>query len=454
MKIDLVLTSRGEGPIRDDVWDAIQAQVGVEIRVLRCYGPPRPGDRDRLETIVRARNEGKRLGSAPWVLLLDDDVILAPDAAARLVEALQGRPRFAAMGADYDGEMDRWTGSWDYPPHVGMGATLFRRSCLAGVTFRRETGKCECQCCCDDLRRARWGIGLVPGARAWHRPDPSRRDDLPSDAGLAAPDDGSEARPPRILTAFDRRHMRKFLSRFLPSLRRSGNHEPVTAFAYGLRSDERRRLKGDGVEVVSLPNNGTSPALRRLRDFPLALDGLPDDTPVAFWDAGDVLFQGPLGPLWDLVRAHPGKLLASREPLSHPETFVVEEWIGYIRDLEARARVFAIMGANPFLNSGFAAGTASAMRRYLREGDALLHSNELDGVIHWGDQVAMNVYCHTQPEVWQEIDEGWNYCLALRPPEQFRISPDGWTRRTDGKPVHVVHGNGCSLVWQALPVRI
>ena len=458
MIADILLLSRDDSPPRLDVWGGIQSQVGVELRVHRIVGPPRPGDRNRLDTIVRARNGGRRLGSAPWVMMLDDDVVLAPDCVARLVEALRGRPGFAAMGADYDGEMTRWPGSWDHPPHVGMGATLFRRERLAGVTFRWEPGKCECRCCCDDLRRGGWGIGLVPGARARHRPERSRRPDPPANSDETPhPPDRSRGLPAgtgRVLAAFDRHHLRKFRGRFLGSLRASGNREPVTALAYGLHPSEVRRLAADGVEVVAFPNNGTSPAIRRLRDFQGVIARWPDETPVAYWDAGDILFQGRLGPLWNLVRAHPDVLLAVREPAGYPESPAIVDWTGQIIDPEARRRTFEILSTHPFLNSGFVAGSARALMRYLREGDRLIHSSELRGLGHWGDQVALNLFCHAQPQVWREIPEAWNYCLVFRDARQFRVGPDGRTDRSDGQPVHVVHGNGGSLRWKELPVRI
>ena len=55
--------------------------------------------------------------------------------------------------------------NWDYPRHVGMAATLFRRERLERLTFRWEPGKCECRCCCDDLRRAGFGIGYLAGGQ-------------------------------------------------------------------------------------------------------------------------------------------------------------------------------------------------------------------------------------------------------------------------------------------------
>jgi hypothetical protein len=170
MDIDILFLSRDLSLPRVDVWNGIASQQGVTLRVHRVIGAPRLGDVNRLETIARARNQGKTVGAAPWVMFLDDDVVLGPRCAERLVSALRNRPSFAALGADCADQMSQGQWNWDYPPHVGMAATLFRRERLAGVTFRWQVGKCECQCCCDDLRQAGHAIGYLPGAQAWHRP--------------------------------------------------------------------------------------------------------------------------------------------------------------------------------------------------------------------------------------------------------------------------------------------
>src|SRR3954462_559182 len=51
-----------------------------------------------------------------------------------------------------------------------MGGTLFRRAALDEVRFRWQEKRCECQCCCDDLRRRRWAINYCPAAKARHLP--------------------------------------------------------------------------------------------------------------------------------------------------------------------------------------------------------------------------------------------------------------------------------------------
>src|SRR5262249_47191966 len=146
-------------------------------------------------------------------------------------------------------------------------------------------------------------------------------------------------------------------------------------------------------------------ALRRLRDFQGVLQRWPEDTPVAYWDAGDVRFQSGLGPLWEEVRARAAVLHVTRDGMSDPGNPVVRIWSDYIRDPAARRRAFEMMSTNLFLNSGFAAGTAGALLRYLRNGDRFLHSSALDGVDGWGDQVALNLYCHANPGAWREVPE-------------------------------------------------
>jgi hypothetical protein len=97
-------------------------------------------------------------------MFVDDDVALGPRCIARLVAGLRRRPLFAALAADYLGEHRRG----EVAPHVAMGATLFRREALQSIEFRWEARRCECQCCCDDLRRLHWGIGYTAAVKARH----------------------------------------------------------------------------------------------------------------------------------------------------------------------------------------------------------------------------------------------------------------------------------------------
>ena len=62
-------------------------------------------------------------------------MILGPDCVVRLVDGMKARPDFAALAADYAGEMIRSDLPSDGRLHITMGATLFRRDRLAPLTF-------------------------------------------------------------------------------------------------------------------------------------------------------------------------------------------------------------------------------------------------------------------------------------------------------------------------------
>jgi hypothetical protein len=447
VEIDVVVLSRDKSPLRPEIERGLwtQNQDGLEMRLHRVIGAPLPGDSDRWVTIARARNEGLARASSSWVMYLDDDVVLSPSCVRRLLEGLHERPGHAALAADYLGE-SKAHGPWSRPdPHVAMGATLFRRRALGLIRFRSQPGRCECQCCCDDLRRLGLAIAYLPEARARH--DPIRSNGhATGHSHVLSTLSPSRGLTGRVLAAFDRRHLERFRRLFLGSLRAFGNEEPVTAVGYGLYPSEQRALaRARGIELVSLSASQGRPPVRRLRDFQNVLARWPEAARVAYWDAGDVVFQGSLGPLWDLVAAHPDRLLAVREPVGYPTNPAVRAWTTSIHDPVFRRQAFALLSSRPFLNSGFAAGTARAMLAYFREADRLLHSPALRGTTDWGDQTALNLYCHTDPNRWQEIAEGWNFCVHDRRHGEVSIGADGRIRSAKGTPIHVAHGNAFSL---------
>ena len=340
--------------------------------VHRLTGTPRPGDPNRWETIARARNQGRTLGASPWVMCLDDDVVLEPDCLAQLLEGLQRRPEFAALAADSAGEMSRIWEHWDYPSHVGMAAVMFRRQRLAELTFRWEDDKCECLCCCEDLRAASQGIGYHPGALGMasatgRRSGPTHRCPIQ----LARTIDRRNRQPAVRATTQTRPDPRGLRSprpaQVSHAVSADSSRLGQPRAGVGLRlwplsvgTGAARKLSRAS-RSMAVPHDGVCPALRRLRDFQCVVAEWPEDTPVAYWDAGDVLFQGPLGPLWDMVDAHPDILLIAAEPKSYPENPVIRMWSDRVLDPSARARAFEIMSTHVFLNSGFAAGTASAL---------------------------------------------------------------------------------------------
>jgi hypothetical protein len=464
-RVDLVVLTRDDAPLHPDVERGIEVQTGVRVIVHRVIGKPLPGESCRLPAIVRARNEGKHRGSDPWLMFLDDDVVLSPGTVRQLLEGLGARPRFAALGADYLEESKGKVACG----HVAMGAALFRRSALNQIKFRWSPGKCECLCCCRDLRRKRMQIGYLPAARARHldstqktrqkggrshsAPRTAQNRDSPPHrnadaiAAVASQADGNGGGRAYVLAAFDRRHLQKFQHRFLSSLRAAGNDEPVIAFAYDLYPSERlqlRRLRG--VEVIAVPSNGAAVPIRRLLDFQGPLERLASDSVVAYWDAGDVVFQDRLVELWRLARENPQRLLVVAEPFGYPENSVVARWTLSIRDPSARKYAFELLSTRPYFNGGFAAAKVGAMLRYLQGAHGLLHSKALRGTTDWGDQTAMNVYCHSDATRFREIDERWNYCICQRTLKDRRLLPEGRFARDDGRPISVVHGNGGAFI--------
>jgi hypothetical protein len=250
-----------------------------------------------------------------------------------------------------------------------------------------------------------------------------------------------------VLTAFNRWHLPRFRRQFVPSFRAAGNGETVVAVTYGLYPSERRALEAlPGVEVVVAPSNDdlVVPA-RRLRDFQGVVAALPEDTPVAYWDAGDVIFQARVAPVWDLVRAHPDGLLVVRDDAGHPENTAVANWTLSITDPEARQYAYNLLTTHTYVNGGFAAGTARIMLQYLRGAHKIRHSKAMHGSSNPGDQTAMNLYCHADASRWHEIAIGWNYCINHRDPRTVRLLPDGRYAAAEGTPIYVIHGNGRAL---------
>jgi len=447
--IDLAVLTRDARPLSPEVAASIRAVQGVNLRVNRVIGTPRKSDPHRVATIARARNTAVQQARAPWLMFLDDDVVLAPDCIARLHHTLASRPDFAGVAADYLGE-SRWDQS---SPHVAMGATMFRRSALEQNKFRWEPNKCECLCCCEDLRNMGAKVEYLPTAKAKHLPDtaPLCVNSRKIESTVPCSAVNTYTSHPKVLVAFDRRDVNRFRNAFLRTMRASGNHQEVIVVGYGLYPSEIQSLSSaPGVRVIPKAVNGQMPPVRRLSDFAEVLTDMPEDTPVAYWDASDVIFQGSLDPLWKLAQEHPDKLLAVREPRGYPHNRAIAGWTYSIRHPEMRRRAFQLFAKGPFLNSGFGAGTAATMKAYFAEATRLRHSAELFGTSDWGDQTAMNLYCHSDSNRWHEVAQGWNYCVHDRPVDDVHVSPDGKVFDRRGTPIHAVHGNARSLAKLAI----
>ncbi|MFG0265198.1 MAG: glycosyltransferase [Rhodopirellula sp. JB055] len=310
--IDLALLTRDDQPLQDSVRNAVESQVGVRLNVHRIIGQPSGTDASRIATIVRARNEAVRRARSEHMMFLDDDVVLAKDCIARLHHGLIARSNYGAIAADYLGESSPHRDS----RHVSMGATLFRRSVLRRNAFRWEPSKCECLCQCEDIRRSGARIGYLSGAKAWHltRRQSARRCANSSTVTANPPPtyvDPEVVQTAKILVAFNRRDVRRFQDVFLRTLRASGNTQEVIVVGYGLYPSEIQSLQRlANVRFIRQPYNGQLPPVRRLSDFRDIVSLLAPRTPVAYWDAGDVLFQGRLDSLWQQTQQHPDQILS------------------------------------------------------------------------------------------------------------------------------------------------
>ena len=427
--VDVVLLHRpGDVPKREVV-DAINSQVGVQVRLHIHVGHPEASDFNRWFTIARARNAMKSYGTSPWVMFVDDDVILDRECIQNLLLQLKRNTHLGVFGADYSNDLSQS----NRQGHISLGATLWRRSVVSRLTFRATKQLCECWCAAHDLRHNGVGIAYCTEASAKHL-KPTRLNH-----------EATVLKPGRVLAAFDRRDIRRFQHHFLATLRASGNSEQVLAVGYGLYPSEANalsRLPNVRLEVAA--NNGQMVPVRRLHDFARLTAELEADTPVAYWDVADVIFQDSLKPLWQLIASNPGKLLAVAEPKGYPHNAVIPAWSLSIRDRAARAHAFALLKNNPFLNAGFAGGSAAAMHAYFARGAAMLNGPELLGTSDWGDQMALNVYCHSQPDRWVVVAQRWNYCVHDRPMgEVFIDAGRVYSKRHPN--LAVIHGNARSL---------
>ena len=441
--IDIAILTTNPDGISPRVMAAVRNQQGVAVSIRLIDGTPLPGERLRWQTIVRARNHAVQTSNAPWLMFLDDDVELQPQTVACLLHGLQARPEYGAFAADYLGDRARRRPS----PHIGMGATLFRRAVIAGLPFRYEADRCECLCMCQDLRARGIRIDYLTGATATHLEREAKTTAAAhGTTGRPADSGGVATRPGVVLAAFNRRDVRKFQQQFLRTLRQSGNTEQVIAVGYGLHPSERQRLQRlPGVSVVARRDNGVLPPIRRLEDFAEIAQSLPDSTPVAYWDAGDVLFQGRLTDLWQTAARHPDRLLVGREPQDWDVNEGMMKWTTSITCPVERQRIVTLFSGRCVLNGGFAAGTAIVMQDYFNEAKRLRSSKQLHGSSDWGDQTALNLYCHAQPSRWKEVGEGWNFCVFGRAAGSVRVDGAGRVSCAGCDDIRVVHGNARSL---------
>jgi hypothetical protein len=366
-------------------------------------------------------------------MFVDDDVVLHKDCIRHLMNDLIANMRLAAIAADYSHDQNKP----GRRGHIAMGATLFRGDVLRALTFRSTETLCECWCACIDLRSHGREICHSTYAKATH---------LKLDKGRTRTCSKQESTSPVILAAFDRRDITRFEHQFLKSLRLSGNSERIIAIAYGLYPSERAKLcRIADIEWDFKNYNGQMVPIRRLEDFAKHTQRLPPSTPVAYWDVADVIFQDSLADLWCEVQTSPDQLLAVVEPKGYPENKVIQPWCLSIHHPGSRKQALKLLKANPFLNSGFAAGTADVMRRYFEAAVSMRHGPVLSGTTDWGDQMCLNIYCHLNSQAWRAVDSRWNYCVHDRRPGEVHVTTDGRVESAIGDRIAVAHGNARSL---------
>ena len=213
--VDCVIVNRDGGEALFAALTSLHGQAGVDLSIVVVDNGSRPEERERLgreapETRVvafsrnlgfaAAANEGIARTRAPFVLLVNNDAVLAPDYAARLAARLDMDERFAAVaGVVLTGDGKRvdtagleWntrgeavpvlagTDARDAPESlfevsgVSATATLYRRSALESVSPHGEVFERSFFAYYEDvdlslrLSRAGWRFACDPAAVCRH----------------------------------------------------------------------------------------------------------------------------------------------------------------------------------------------------------------------------------------------------------------------------------------------
>ena len=87
------------------------------------------------------------------------------------------------------------------------------------------------------------------------------------------------------------------------------------------------------------------------------------------------------------------------------------------------------------------------MHAYFDRGASMLNGPELLGTSDWGDQMALNVYCHSHPGSWMSVDQRWNYCVHDRPAGEVFIEASRVCSKRHPN-LAVIHGDAVtSAIW-------
>jgi GT2 family glycosyltransferase len=213
--VDCVVVNRDGGESLFAAIRSIRAQTAVDISVVVVDNASRPAERERIAAeapgvrlvtfsrnlgFAAAANEGIARTRAPFVLLVNNDAVLAPDYAARLAARLALDGRLAAAqglilttgGTQVDTAGLEWNERGEAVPvfagidvprvpsdvfevtGVSATAALFRRDAFAGLSPHGRVFDDRFFAYYEDvdlslrLSRAGWRFACDPGAIAWH----------------------------------------------------------------------------------------------------------------------------------------------------------------------------------------------------------------------------------------------------------------------------------------------
>lgn len=122
--------------------------------------------RDDNRNAAGARTRVKRYGTSPYVLMMDNDIILAKESIKRMVEFLEKNENYAAIAISKH-QVPEGPNEVTIQPHIDSAPVLWRLEDLQKITFEYRT-QCECMAACEDIRNMGKEIGFLNGIRATH----------------------------------------------------------------------------------------------------------------------------------------------------------------------------------------------------------------------------------------------------------------------------------------------
>ena len=205
------------------------------------------------------------------------------------------------------------------------------------------------------------------------------------------------------------------------------NDVDVHLLDYGLRDDQRERLRARGVQCHPATHDGHITNVR-YRDMARLLGGADYDQ-VLLVDGGDIIFQDDIRPLFD---QHTDRFRAVCHELEVPFHELVMSRTDFDR---VRFRNIAeFLRDKPTINGGFVLGPASKMQALWDQ-----FSGMADTFVRFGiDQFLLNCVLHTEGFV--ELESKYNFSIMARD-SAYRIQ-NGMFYDGRGNIIPVVHNSG------------